>query len=191
MHEKPKISHFASNDNGRSKKAHDKSTLDIKRTTLGELYPSPMSYDKKESSNSLRQRMYVRQLPRYPSLSIATYGSVVVGLTLIDFKNLGETWMGSEGGGYTMSTVFSSFFIAIIIFSFAYAWIKYVINTFYALGRSTQLFWIANIIILTIMIALDQIQTTFSSNIISTIVFAILYFASTFGISSILLGKLR
>lgn len=190
MQEKPKISHFANNKDGKEK-PHDKSALEIKRATLGELYPSPRTYDQKKSSELLRQRMNTRRLAKYPSSYIAAYGSIVVGLTLIYFKNLDEIWLGSGGGGGTMSTVFFSFLIAMVIFFLTYAWIRYVINTFYALGRGTPLFWIANGILLTVLVALEQNQTIFSSNFVSTIIFIVLYFVYTLGISSIIIRGFR
>ena len=190
MQEKPKVSHFANNKDSREK-THDKSAIEIKRATLGEFYPLPRTYDQKKSAELLRQRMYTRRLAKYPSFYIAAYGSIVVGLTLIYFKNLAEVWLGSGGGGGTISTVFFSFLIAMIIFFLVYAWIRYVINTFYALGRSTRLFWIANGILLTVLIALEQNQTIFLSNIVSTIVFIVFYFVSTLGISSIIIRDFR
>jgi len=190
MQEKPKISHFAKNKDGREK-THDKSAIEIKRATLGELYPSPRTYDQKKSTELLRQRMYAHRLPKYPSFYIAAYGSVIVGMILIYFKNLDETWFSSSDRGITMSIVFFSFLIGMIILSLTYAWIRYVINIFYPLGRSTRLFWIANGILLTVLIALEQNQTIFLSNIVSTIVFIVFYFISTLGISSIIIKDIR
>lgn len=190
MQEKPKISHFA-DEKEIEKSVHDKDAADTKRANLVELYPSPRTYDQNESSESLRKRIYERRLAKYPSFYIAGYGSVVVGMILVYFKNLGEMWFSSSDRGITMSIVFFSFLIGMIIFALAYTWVRYVINAFYPLGRSTGMFWIANGILLAVLIAIDQNQTIFSSSLVSTTVFIVSYFVFTLGMSSVIIRNIR
>jgi hypothetical protein len=153
MADKPKISHFAA---AGSSTSGSRQTNGPDRSGLGQLYPQPKTYEQIKQDSKQRQVSYRKHWPKYPHVAIAAYGSVVFGLLIWFASGLNNSWFSSSNSGLTISSVFFSFAIWLVLAVFIIVWVHYVNAQFSYFGGSIRLFWILYIVIMAALIIVWQ-----------------------------------
>lgn len=124
------------------------------RSELANLYPTPKTYDQRQQDTLSRQKLYRRRLPKYPHVNIATYGASVFGCIILFAQNVSSWWAGDENKGVTMSLVFLSFAIVLVLAASFILWVNYTIKLFSYFEGATKLFWLIYAILVSILLAI-------------------------------------
>ncbi len=149
MANKPKISHFSKTNISDAKPVSDAYK---DRSKLALLYPEPKTYEQRKEDDKLRLQSYRRHWPKYPYLNIAAYGSAVLGLIMLVIQNLYAWWFGSSDLAITMSVVFFSFTIWLIVAFLLIAWVSYVNKQFSYFG-GIRVFWLVYSVLAAVLLA--------------------------------------
>ena len=139
MPNKLKVSHFTSKGVSISKNAA-RHTLDQPR--LARLYPDPKTYEQRQQDDDVRQQAYRRRLPKYPSLAIAMYGSIFLGLCVWFAQNLSSWWLGNGDSGTTMAAVFFTFAMGLALAFMGIIWVNYVNKVLSYFDGAVRIFWL-------------------------------------------------
>jgi hypothetical protein len=151
MANKPQTSHFVSTDSSDSTPNAGNAP---DRSHLSRLYPEPKTYEQKKQDVALLQQSYRLHWPKYPFLNIAAYGSIVLGVIIWFVQSLNTWWFGSGDWGLTMSTVFFSFAIWIMLVFLLIAWVNYVNKLFSYFGSMIRVFWLVYTILIVVLLVL-------------------------------------
>ena len=102
----------------KSNQNDSKTRLD--RSNLAQLYPSAKTYQQRRDDDRHQQEMRQKRLPKYPTLRIAVYGSISLGLVAALVLNIERLWMNDS-----ITPVFLSFAAFIGLIFTVFAWVKY------------------------------------------------------------------
>jgi magnesium-transporting ATPase (P-type) len=155
MADKPKISHFVAASDSPTPAPGSARVNDPDRSRLGQLYPQPKTYEQIKQESNKRQVTFRSRWPKYPYLNIAAYGSAVFGLMTWFGQGLNNWWLGSNNGGATMSAVFFSFAIWIVLAVLVMAWVRYVNSLFSYFGGPIWLFWIIYAVVVAVLVTVS------------------------------------
>jgi len=151
MADKSKISHFTPTSTLDSKSGNNN---EPDRSRLARLYPDPKNYEQIKEDDKLRLQSYRRHWPKYPYLNIATYGSFVFAPMVWFAQNLKSWWLGGSNDAVTISMVFYSFTIWLVVAAMIIAWVIYVNRQFSYFGGMVGLFWSIYGVLVTLLFVL-------------------------------------
>ena len=187
MVKKSKISHFTQTNTTGSK---PDSNADADRSRLARLYPQPKTYEQKEQDTKLLQRAYRLHWPKYPYFNIAAYGSVLLGLTVWFVQNLYNWWFGNSDWGLTMSTIFFSFVIWLVLTLLLIVWVNYTNKQFAYFGGMIRVFWIVYTILTAVLLVLWLSGWIWDyTNILCIPVLTVFHFIVMFFIAKRIIGR--
>lgn len=126
-------------------KAKSKATGEpLQPRDLGELYPTPKTYDEIQQDTEDRQALLKTYRTRMPAFKIAFFGSILAAAVAIYAATFQVLWLVGD-----MAAVFFSFAVWIILLLFAVKWLRYTINIFYEYASPVLAFWIVYVVVMT------------------------------------------
>lgn len=104
---------------------------------LGELYPTPKTYDEKTEETDERQELFKARRTRLAAFKIALFGSLLFAAIVYYAHTVEILWMMAD-----ITTTAFSYAIWLVLFLFAIKWLRYTANIFYEYSSPMLAFWI-------------------------------------------------
>lgn len=114
------------------------------RSDLSDLYPAPKTYEQIKQGEALLQKSYRRRLPKRPHVTIAGYGAIVFAGIVVFAQNITNWWTPElgENKAITVSLVFFSFALLIVLAALFVVWVNYTMKLFSHFEGATKPFWL-------------------------------------------------
>lgn len=104
---------------------------------LGELYPTPKTYDEQEQATHDRQELFKARRTRLPAFKIALFGAILFAAIAYYSINVELLWMMGD-----LAVTSFSYAVWFILFLFTVKWLRYTANIFYEYSSPMLAFWI-------------------------------------------------
>lgn len=115
---------------GKDKKA-------IKPDELGELYPTPKTYDEIQADTEARQEHFDTLRTKFAAFKIAFFGGLLFAATAYYSSSVETLWMIPD-----IAIIAFSYAVWAILLLFAIKWLRYTANIFYEYSSPMLAFWI-------------------------------------------------
>jgi hypothetical protein len=104
---------------------------------LGELYPTPKTYDEIQADTEARQEYYDTIRTRVPAFKIAFFGTILFAAIAYYASSIELLWMVPD-----MYVIGFSYAVWAVLFLFLIKWLRYTANIFYEYASPMLVFWI-------------------------------------------------
>ncbi len=115
---------------------------------LGELYPTPKTYDDLEKEAAERQELFRERRTKIPAFKIALYGTILF-VTAAYYASTIELLL--MFGGVIITVL--GYIVWAILLLFAIKWIRYTRSIFYEYDSTAMLFWIFYVLLMALPLA--------------------------------------
>lgn len=115
----------------------NESEVSLTPDQLGELYPTPKTYDEQEQATHERQQLFKARRTRLPAFKIALFGTLLFTAIAYYATMVELLWMMAD-----VTTTAFSYAIWVVLLLFAIKWLRYTANIFYEYSSPMLAFWI-------------------------------------------------
>ena len=104
---------------------------------LGDLYPTPKTYDEQEKETADRQELFKARRTRLPAFKVALFGTLLFAAVAYYATTVELLWMMAD-----ITVTAFSYLIWVVLLLFLVKWVRYTANIFYEYSSPMLAFWL-------------------------------------------------